>query len=626
MRFTLNKKFIATLIALVMTVALATTTTFAWFSKNTIVTVGDFQSQVTANKGLEISADGINYHSTLSQEDLFAANAYLKNIQLQACTPQLDSTNTLYNGNIILDKKLEQGNIYAYVKADQGDYITFKLYFRSDVAMNVKIDSLDINSVSPITAVYDSANWDINLSQYTDNDISGLSSAQITANAAAKTAFSALLTEFNALTAAYDSADALNNLKTVYDTTKIQSFTTVETAVATLTTEITTLENNKTNIENVMNKIHFLNIAVSNKNGIATAITDLETATKALDSTITMAATEDATAANTAINQARGAIESLYTKLNTAITSLETAAKVIDSKIEFVKNSDTYGEIIIAASKAKDQSDKLLKLNVDTINNAIKTYKTATNNTTLVDNSATVTAATTVLSSVDFKADLTAKYNLVKTAVATMVTNYNASTIGKTITDSTSTVIISDLASVKTLLTTVDTMIKDNGSDVFGLIATFGTIMKGNRIPASAANATRVAFKNVDAGSAWSIYDINAALGFNKDNLARNHYNYEIGYNKGADIDTEWENAKDDTAIKAFRAKYPNYITKSDVVQAATLTALATTEMLTLTKVGDHYEGAIEVMIWIEGKDGDAFNSILRDKFATKFRFFGTAV
>ncbi|MEG1710315.1 MAG: hypothetical protein RR316_00760 [Clostridia bacterium] len=626
MRFTLNKKFIATLIALVMTVALATTTTFAWFSKNTIVTVGDFQSQVTANKGLEISADGINYHSTLSQEDLFAANAYLKNIQLQACTPQLTTSSTLYNGNIILDKKLEQGNIYAYVKADQGDYITFKLYFRSDVAMNVKIDSLDINSVSPITAVYDSANWDINLSQYTDNDISGLSSAQITANAAAKTAFSALLTEFNALTAAYDSADALNNLKIVYDATKIQSFTTVETAVATLTTEIATLESKKTSIENVMNKIHFLNIAVSNKNGIATAITDLETATKALDSTITMAATEDATAANTAINQARGAIESLYTKLNTAITSLETAAKVIDSKIEFVKNSDTYGEIIIAASKAKDQSDKLLKLNVDTINNAIKTYKTATNNTTLVDNSATVTAATTVLSSVDFKADLTAKYSLVKTAVATMVTNYNASTIGKTITDSTSTVIISDLASVKTLLTTVDTMIKDNGSDVFGLIATFGTIMKGNRIPASAANATRVAFKNVDAGSAWSIYDINAALGFNKDNLARNHYNYEIGYNKGADIDTEWENAKDDTAIKAFRAKYPNYITKSDVVQAATRNDLATTEMLTLTKVGDHYEGAIEVMIWIEGKDGDAFNSILRDKFATKFRFFGTAV
>ena len=82
-----KKRAILLLLLLLITGFLLTTSTYAWFTSNTTVSVNNIQVNVATQNGIQLSVDGINWKSILSTTDLQGAyNTY------GAATNQLPST------------------------------------------------------------------------------------------------------------------------------------------------------------------------------------------------------------------------------------------------------------------------------------------------------------------------------------------------------------------------------------------------------------------------------------------------------------------------------------------------------------------------------------------------------
>ena len=72
-----KKRAILLLLLLLITGFLLTTSTYAWFTSNTTVSVNDIQVNVATQNGIQLSVDGINWKSILSTTDLQGAyNTY----------------------------------------------------------------------------------------------------------------------------------------------------------------------------------------------------------------------------------------------------------------------------------------------------------------------------------------------------------------------------------------------------------------------------------------------------------------------------------------------------------------------------------------------------------------------
>lgn len=134
MKVSNTKKIAVAIIALVLAVALATGTTFAWFTTgNTVSVEGVDVNVATQTEGLLISVDGTTFMSEIAAADLYAAvngqggssdkfdNLALKDVALETANA---SAGLIYKGN--------GGNATKNV-----DYLEFELYFRSTVAYDV---------------------------------------------------------------------------------------------------------------------------------------------------------------------------------------------------------------------------------------------------------------------------------------------------------------------------------------------------------------------------------------------------------------------------------------------------------------------------------------------------------
>lgn len=66
----LSKKFILTIVAILLTVVALGNSIYAWFALSNTNIVGEFQLDVRADAGLEISLDGVNWYSELSPEQI----------------------------------------------------------------------------------------------------------------------------------------------------------------------------------------------------------------------------------------------------------------------------------------------------------------------------------------------------------------------------------------------------------------------------------------------------------------------------------------------------------------------------------------------------------------------------
>lgn len=136
----LNKRLLGSVFALVIALALATTSTFAWFTMNTTPTVEGFNLNVTAQDGIYISVSKVgetnaDYKASISEEEILAVIG--ENVVLDAVTSE--------NGTTF--SKLNSGTATANT-----DYAEFQLNFYSTSQYNVKLNSATVTSSKEKTA------------------------------------------------------------------------------------------------------------------------------------------------------------------------------------------------------------------------------------------------------------------------------------------------------------------------------------------------------------------------------------------------------------------------------------------------------------------------------------------
>lgn len=94
--------FKSAILLLLLMAILLITSTYAWFTANQIVTISSLQVNVQAVNGLQISADGTNWKSTLSLDDLTGANAtYTTNTNQLPEVLEPVSTSGTVNGGVM---------------------------------------------------------------------------------------------------------------------------------------------------------------------------------------------------------------------------------------------------------------------------------------------------------------------------------------------------------------------------------------------------------------------------------------------------------------------------------------------------------------------------------------------
>ena len=118
-----KKKLLLLLLLLILTGVLLSTSTYAWFTSNRSVKIEDIDVNVAASGGIQISADGINWKSIVTNDDLEGAHT-----TYAAATNQIPSTlkpvstaaNSLTNGYL----SMWLGTVStSETQANNGEYI-----------------------------------------------------------------------------------------------------------------------------------------------------------------------------------------------------------------------------------------------------------------------------------------------------------------------------------------------------------------------------------------------------------------------------------------------------------------------------------------------------------------------
>lgn len=112
-----KRKMRLLLMLLLITSISLSTATYAWFSVNRIVYISDLHIKVQAQGGIEISTDGINFKTMITQTDIIEANkTYPTSINQLPLTMEPVST-----AKIVKDGKLQM--YYGYTENSGNDYI-----------------------------------------------------------------------------------------------------------------------------------------------------------------------------------------------------------------------------------------------------------------------------------------------------------------------------------------------------------------------------------------------------------------------------------------------------------------------------------------------------------------------
>ena len=78
-----GKKSGVLILALFLTIIMAGTATYAWFTANKTVTVNDITVNIAAKNGIQISVNGSNWQSTLTTEELKRQGNVLLDVHLK---------------------------------------------------------------------------------------------------------------------------------------------------------------------------------------------------------------------------------------------------------------------------------------------------------------------------------------------------------------------------------------------------------------------------------------------------------------------------------------------------------------------------------------------------------------
>ena len=143
-----KKKNLSSLILLlVFSVVLLGTSTYAWFTSNKNVSIEGIDVKVTTSSGLLVSADAINWKTTISNVDLTSATWTGVKNQLPGTitntttgkTMDADETGFLdmYDGEVVSDAgelKLSTKKAAAEANGATGNYVAFDVFFKTETA------------------------------------------------------------------------------------------------------------------------------------------------------------------------------------------------------------------------------------------------------------------------------------------------------------------------------------------------------------------------------------------------------------------------------------------------------------------------------------------------------------
>lgn len=194
----IKRKLILSLLLLALTIITATSTTYAWFSKNRNAWVDDFELQIENVEGMLISVDGKNFSSSISNEELIKAivakNKGISISDVDMNTLKDDFTkihlSSVTTKDLVSFNTIDQSNVldgyYGLKEASKDSYLEFDLYFRivSNIGQTTKdIQYLSIASDSVITSEAKAVNLVNSLNAAGFNYTSGDSIAVNPANA-----------------------------------------------------------------------------------------------------------------------------------------------------------------------------------------------------------------------------------------------------------------------------------------------------------------------------------------------------------------------------------------------------------------------------------------------------------
>ncbi len=140
----LSKRFIISVLTLVLTVVALGTSTFAWFSLSTVSSVSNIGGDVTAGDGLQIKLSGTKPGGSLKETQWMSNIDFSSFIALIAPDLEFDAVTTL-DGKTGFTKmgSTNNGNLHlnAATTANK-DYIEFTIHFKSQKAGTVDLTNL----------------------------------------------------------------------------------------------------------------------------------------------------------------------------------------------------------------------------------------------------------------------------------------------------------------------------------------------------------------------------------------------------------------------------------------------------------------------------------------------------
>lgn len=150
-----KRRLLLLILLLVLTIGVAGLQTWSWFTSNKTVSVETLQVQVSAANGLQISADGENWDTTVSLEQLFVAGATYSEInnQLPSALNNVSSPGTyadgllsMYYGNVVSESVQDSssGNITTNYYLESSDATT--LVSCNDMYTGTKAEDYSVNS------------------------------------------------------------------------------------------------------------------------------------------------------------------------------------------------------------------------------------------------------------------------------------------------------------------------------------------------------------------------------------------------------------------------------------------------------------------------------------------------
>jgi len=144
----LSKKFMLSIVAIALVVIALGTSTFAWFTLSNKASVGQFNAEVTAGEGMELSVDGTTWYSNIPSTVIQAKIASnFTALNLNADKPILTAVTT-NDENLGLFKKIKKDQTGFEEATANADYIKIQIYVRAVGIDKVSIDTLEVTGTA----------------------------------------------------------------------------------------------------------------------------------------------------------------------------------------------------------------------------------------------------------------------------------------------------------------------------------------------------------------------------------------------------------------------------------------------------------------------------------------------